>query len=205
MFKTNALGAAYSLYFVPDTPDSTPNTDQTVWTKLYDGTVDHIGYLCADIEDFAYPDSSGSIAVTMDTSASGGSCTIGVGEWLTNTNGYVFINSSKRGDSYILQNGSAQDLMDWYKESQHDDIGGTFVIKAITAKTNRPTLLGDADMDGIVSISDVTEIQRHIAEHIQLTGKAAANADYNQDGVINIDDATAIQRFLAEFAPVSVN
>ncbi|MBQ3952835.1 MAG: dockerin type I repeat-containing protein, partial [Ruminococcus sp.] len=56
-----------------------------------------------------------------------------------------------------------------------------------------------------VSISDVTEIQRHIAEHIQLTGKAAANADYNQDGVINIDDATAIQRFLAEFAPVSVN
>ena len=205
MFKTNALGASYSLYFVPDTPDSTPNTDQTVWTKLYDGTVDHIGYLCADIEDFAYPDSSGSIAVTMDTSASGGSCTIGVGEWLTNTNGYVFINSSKRGDSYILQNGSAQDLMDWYKESQHDDIGGTFVIKAITAKTNRPTLLGDADMDGTVSISDVTEIQRHIAEHIQLTGKAAANADYNQDGVINIDDATAIQRFLAEFAPVSVN
>ena len=202
VFKTTALGASYSIYFVPDTPESTPNADAATWTKLYDGTVDYIGYLCADIEDFAYPDSSGSIAVAMDTTASGGDCTIGVGEWLwSNTSGYVFVNQSRRGDSYLMQNGAVRDLMDWYKEDQNDSIGGTFAIKAITVKGNRPTLLGDADLDGFVNITDVTTIQRHAAEHIQLTGTAAANADYNRDGVINIDDATAIQRFLAEFAP----
>ena len=203
MFKTDALGASYSLYYVPDTPDGTPNADAATWTKLYDGTVDYIGYLCADIEDFSYPGSGGSIAVAMDTTSTGGNCSIGVGEWLENSNGYVFLNESKRGDSYLMQNGVMRDLMDWYKEDQNDSQGGTFVIKAVTAKTNRPTLLGDADLDGIVDISDVTVMQRHIAEHIHLTGTAAANADYNQDGVINIEDATVLQRFLAEFVPVS--
>ena len=88
--------------------------------------------------------------------------------------------------------------MDWYKENNDDEIGGTFVIKAVTKQRFFPTLLGDANLDGKVDIQDVTEIQRHLSEHITLEKTAAANADYNQDGVISIEDCTCIQVVLAE-------
>lgn len=202
MFKTAAVGADYTIYYVPDGDNNTPDADQSHWTKLHEGTVDYEGYLCADIDNFAYPDSTGTIAVTLDASKAGVRSTFGVGEWLTNSSGYVFKNNSRRGESYIMHNGQVQDLLDWYKENENDDMGGTFVIKAITVKDYPATLLGDADNNGIVNIQDVTVIQRHLAELLTLEKTALSNADFNQDGVVDIDDATMIQRFLAEF-PVS--
>ena len=59
-------------------------------------------------------------------------------------------------------------------------------------------LLGDADGDGVVSISDVTEIQRHIAELVTLDEAHQLAADVNGDGVVTIDDASVLQRYLAE-------
>lgn len=200
MFHTNTAGASYSIYYVPDDDSHTPDKDQNHWKKLYDGTVEYRGYICADINDFVCPDQQGSIAVTLDNSVADQNITFGVGEWLQNTNGFVFLNNSHRGESYLVQqDGSVQDLMDWYLKNNDDPRGGTFVIKAVTLKHYSPTLLGDADLNGVVNIRDVTEIQRHLAEFIKLTQTAAANADYNQDGVINIEDATKIQRMLAEF------
>lgn len=200
IFKTESKGAAYSIYFVPDTAESTPDSDQSRWTKLYDGTVDYSGYLCADIDDYLCTAQTGSIAITIDASQTDNNSSIGVCEWLQSSGGnFIFINSSERGQSYLAQNGSVQDLMDYYKEKENDDIGGTFVIKAVTAKNTAPSLSGDANRDGLVNINDVTEIQRHIAEHTTLRGTAALNADVNGDGVISIEDATALQRILAEY------
>lgn len=198
MFKTAAVGADYTIYYVPDGADNTPDADQSHWTKLHEGTVDYEGYLCADINNFFYPDSTGTIAVTLDSSDIGVRSTFGVCEWLQNTSGYTFINSSRRGESFIMQNGQVQDLLDWYKQNENDDLGGTFVIKAITVKGYPVTLLGDADNNGVLNIQDVTTIQRHIAELMTLEQTALANADYNQDGIVDINDATLIQRFLAE-------
>lgn len=59
--------------------------------------------------------------------------------------------------------------------------------------------LGDADRDGVVSINDVTLIQRHLAELETLEGIYLYAADANRDGVLDISDATAIQMFLANF------
>ena len=199
VFKTEALGADYTLYYVPDGNDGKPTADSAAWTKLYNGTVDYQGYICADIEDFVPSAKNGSIAVTIDTSNTDADNSFGVGEWLTSNGDYVFLNSSHRNESYIMQNGNMQDLLDWYKENENDDMGGTFVIKAITTAKFEPSLLGDADLDGIVNVRDVTVIQRHIAEYKKLKGVAAANADYNRDGEINIKDATAVQRLLAEY------
>ena len=198
-FETKNAGAKYSLYFVPDGEDNQPESDLTKWTKLYDGTVDYAGYICADIDDFEYSAAKGSIAVNIDASEISSSCSIGVGEWLTAGNDMVFKNKSKHGDSYIMQDGSIQDLMDWYEINNGDTIGGTFTIKAITAQYYPATLLGDANLDGFVNINDVTQIQRHLSEMITLKKTAASNADYNQDGSITIDDCTMIQRFLAEY------
>ena len=198
-FESTAKGAAYSLYFVPDTADGTPDADKALWVPLGSGEIGYKGYQCIDIDDFVIPADSGSIAVEIDSSQSGGYATIGVGEWLTSGGNLVFINETERGDSYIFQNGAMTDVMDWYHEENTDDIGGTFVIKAITVKENRPSLLGDADMDGTLTIYDVTEVQRHLAEYVTLEGTALLNADMNCDGIVTIDDATALQRILAGY------
>ena len=60
-------------------------------------------------------------------------------------------------------------------------------------------LLGDVDGSGYVNISDVTEIQRHLAELESLEGIYLHAADANQDGTVDIADATAIQMYLAEY------
>ena len=61
-------------------------------------------------------------------------------------------------------------------------------------------LLGDANGDGVVDISDVTAIQMHIAEIDTLDELHQLAADVNGDGVVAIDDASILQLFLAEEA-----
>ena len=60
-------------------------------------------------------------------------------------------------------------------------------------------LLGDANGDGNVNISDVTDIQRAVAEMDTLDDLRKKAADVNSDGVVTIDDATFLQTYLAEF------
>ena len=60
-------------------------------------------------------------------------------------------------------------------------------------------LLGDANGDGNVNISDVTDIQRVVAEMDTLDDLRKKAADINGDGVVTIDDATFLQTYLAEF------
>lgn len=59
--------------------------------------------------------------------------------------------------------------------------------------------LGETDRDGHVTISDVTAIQRHIADLEFLDSIYLYAADVNRDGVVDITDATELQRFLAEY------
>lgn len=59
--------------------------------------------------------------------------------------------------------------------------------------------LGDANNDGVITITDVTAIQRHIAELDTLEGISLLAADIDSDGAIEIDDATALQMYIAEF------
>ena len=59
--------------------------------------------------------------------------------------------------------------------------------------------IGDTNLDGNITISDVTEIQRHLAEMISFSDEQLVLADTNGDGEITISDATHLQKFLAEF------
>lgn len=60
-------------------------------------------------------------------------------------------------------------------------------------------IAGDANLDGVVNVIDVTAIQRDCTELETLDRAGKFNADANHDGVVSIDDATLIQRMLAEF------
>ncbi|MDR0914837.1 MAG: starch-binding protein [Oscillospiraceae bacterium] len=65
-----------------------------------------------------------------------------------------------------------------------------------------PTLLGDANLDGEVSVDDATDIQKHLASLITLADEQKLNADANGDGFVTIDDVTAIQKHLAMIDPL---
>ncbi len=57
---------------------------------------------------------------------------------------------------------------------------------------------GDVDRDGALSITDVTLIQKYLAELATLDDEQLLLADYLSDGDVNIADATAIQIAIAE-------
>lgn len=59
--------------------------------------------------------------------------------------------------------------------------------------------IGDTNLDGNITISDVTAIQYHLAELELFTDEQLALADTNGDGEVNISDATHLQMFLADF------
>ena len=61
-------------------------------------------------------------------------------------------------------------------------------------------LLGDADCDNLVSIMDVTAIQRDLAKLGELTETGLLLADVDQENGLSIIDATWIQRYLASLS-----
>ena len=63
----------------------------------------------------------------------------------------------------------------------------------------RRILLGDVTLDGLLTVKDVTQLQRAIVSLVTLTGDALLAADTDQNGSISIKDATNIQLFLAEY------
>lgn len=197
IFKTDNAGAAYTLHYVPD-KNGAPDSNRANWTELSRGIVPYSGYICDDISDFAVPHRAGSVAVTLDCSALNGSASIGVDEWLINgDNEMVFINESEPGQSYLMTGSKPEDLLDWYRENNdNDELGGTFVIKAL-AVNNGNFLLGDVNGDGKVNINDATDIQRHLAMIQPLTGQSLRAADFDRNDLIDINDATAVQRFIA--------
>lgn len=59
-------------------------------------------------------------------------------------------------------------------------------------------LLGDANLDGVVNVRDVTAIQRYLAEFEALSADAKLAADVTRDGKVTVADATRIQLYLNE-------
>ncbi len=70
-----------------------------------------------------------------------------------------------------------------------------FSIYVVTEKLGFD--IGDVNMDGHVNIKDATEIQKNIANLVQLSDDALFFADFNKDNTVNIKDVTAIQKFIA--------
>ncbi len=68
-----------------------------------------------------------------------------------------------------------------------------------TTPVTEQVLIGDANLDGRISVKDVTAIQRHIAEMALLTGNTLIAADVNGDGSVTVKDATCVQLYLAEY------
>ena len=210
IFETECKNADYTIYYVPDGNFAKPVADKSKWVKLYSSTADYAGYICADITDYTLPLGYGSIAVVINAEQLNSGLdssdeeyknpSIGACEWVTNGDSgeYMFINDSHYGDSYIFYDNNMRDLLDWYKQENNDNLGGTLVIKAVTTGNGAEvSLLGDVTLDGQVNITDATEIQKYLAGNIDFTEVRKLNADVNGDGNISIADATTIQKIIA--------
>ena len=73
------------------------------------------------------------------------------------------------------------------------------LIPMFNASAERNKILGDADGDGTVSITDVTAIQLHLADYEQITAENSRAADVDGNGVVDVSDATTIQMFIADY------
>lgn len=61
-------------------------------------------------------------------------------------------------------------------------------------------LRGDVDGDGVITVDDVTTLQRYLAEFPTAgAARILRCGDINNDGKINIRDVSALQRYLAEY------
>ena len=87
------------------------------------------------------------------------------------------------------------DVMDFYKQALDDDIGGTFVIKAVAKETEFE--IGDVDLDKKVTVMDATAIQQHIAQIKIFNEKQLSLADTDKDNNVSIMDATVVQMKVA--------
>ena len=57
---------------------------------------------------------------------------------------------------------------------------------------SEPALSGDVNLDGVISIDDVSVLLSHVLGNISLTGQTLLNADVNGDGAISIDDVSTL-------------
>lgn len=59
-------------------------------------------------------------------------------------------------------------------------------------------LYGDVNLDGEITIADVTKTCKYLAEADEFTDEQLELADYNGDSTVNIDDATDMQQMIAD-------
>lgn len=61
--------------------------------------------------------------------------------------------------------------------------------------------IGDINGDGVISIADATELQKHLVGLVTLSDEQLAVADTNGDGSVSVADATQIQKYITQLIP----
>ncbi len=119
-----------------------------------------------------------------------------LGEWpgtpCTNVEGNIWcIEVPAISENIIFNSGSGD---------QTDDLiipGDGHIYKGMSTWAKYSDLLGDVNMDGVVSIMDATYIQLHISRISTFDTLQLTVADVSKDGYVSIFDATMIQLYLA--------
>jgi len=201
IFESECIGARYTVHYIP-LENGIPTEDTAKWHELASGTVPYSGYISCDTKRFEAPEGKAAIGITIDASGTSRSCSLGVGEWLKNTiaGRITFLPDAKKGDSYLFLDGHATELLEFYKKEHNDDIGGTFVIKAVVSKEETG---GDIDGDGALTVSDILDMQKHIASLVVIDKDIIDDvADLNNDGILSVADVLLAQNILAKKAAV---
>ena len=81
-----------------------------------------------------------------------------------------------------------------------------FCASAVVSAANSEALLpevslGDANLDGEISIKDASEIQKHVAKLIEFTAHQKVAADLDMNDRVSVSDATYVQKIVACIVP----
>ena len=194
VFESTSEGSGYTVYYMPVDESGAPISDSSQWTLLAQGTIEHQGYICAEVYGFDAPKKKGAIGVMIEKNGST-DISIGVDEWLTAGGNYLFTPESEYGQSYLIgYTNTAMDIMNFYQTKLGDTVGGTFVIKALCTSDRA---VGDVNRNGKFTIIDVTLTQRHLALIKSLDEDGTRFADVDNNGVTDVFDVTRMKRRLA--------
>lgn len=111
--------------------------------------------------------------------------------------------------NYVYQDRVKVELYKYTKESGWTtDVDPTATKTVYKFKPDAKYLLGDTNLDGFVSVDDVTYLQMHLARYTDKDGNALidetnknilAAADVEKDGELTVGDVTALQMTLAGY------
>ena len=142
------------------------------------------------------------IPVLGDNSG-GGSCALIKG-YMESCHYYTLSSPRKfvNGNGEDVDVGSGVDYPLFTQDAEGSkDYSGLYDLDDISRKIHAfygDPVLGDADGDGEITISDATMIQKYLAEYDMPDSFVLPAADTNEDGFVTISDVTEIQRFIAE-------
>lgn len=131
---------------------------------------------------------------------------------------YARFNESRNTDAlmrYYTASGTAAKIVDLAEGTIVTEIGagrlnignsiyprGTVVYADMNSQlytiVPSETAAGDVDLDGVLTIADVTLICRHIMGQAQLSGAAFTAADINADGSVGVADAVLLCQMISE-------
>ena len=89
---------------------------------------------------------------------------------------------------------------EYYYIHNKDDTDSFMDNEEIIAKTDaeNKALLGDVNCDGIVDLTDLTELSVGLADKKTFEGQSMINADVKKDGKVNLCDLAALKQFLSK-------
>ena len=130
-------------------------------------------------------------------------------QWYTKDNDEytTFEGTFEKGETYYVDCLLDPDFGYWLDDNTVVTVNGANVEESsgrmslsvsLSAQAVAPTILGDADADGIVTIFDVTWIQRYLVDMKVPDTFSETAADADADNDISIFDAAWIQRWLSE-------
>ena len=104
-------------------------------------------------------------------------------------------------NAFAVKYGTCLQTIRGYKGTAAERYAKENEITFITLEELVNSILGDADGDGEVGVSDTTIIQRRLTNtSVPYPEKTLMNADVDGDGVLTILDATFIQRHIAKIS-----
>ena len=65
-----------------------------------------------------------------------------------------------------------------------------------TTESSDKILEGDVNVDGSVTLADLTALNKYLVKKSQLKAQALANADMNKDNAVNIFDSVELRKKL---------
>ena len=168
-----------------------PNTVQYIWDYAFAG--------CKNLKSVTIPDSViyiGGYAFADCTNLKSVTIPASVQDIYEKAFGYIYNEDSweyEKVDGFTIYG---------YDGTRAEEYAVFYYITFISLGDVPAPTLGDVNGDGSISIDDVTDIQKYLANMLDFTSEQAKLADVDKKGGITIDDVTLIQKSLAGLAVI---